>query len=229
MTRNPGRLAGLLYVIASIPGFFALLYVPGKLIVQGDATATAQNIAASQTLFRLGIAAELIGQVLFILVAVALYHLLKGVNQGHALLMLILILSSIPIALLNEVNSTAVLPLVRGTGFLAAFEKPQRDALAMLFVNLHSYGFDVIQIFWGLWLIPLGLLVYRSGFIPRIFGVLLMANCVTFPVDSFMSLLLPQYERTVSRWMMPLGFGELAFMFWLLIMGAKPASGTESS
>lgn len=229
MTRNAGRLAGLLYVIASIPGFFALLYVPGKLIVHGDATATAQNIAASEMLFRLGIAAELVGQTLFIFVALALYRLLKGVNQRYALLMLILILSSIPIAFLNEANSMAALAFVRGTGFLASFDKPQRDALAMLFVNLHSYGFDVIQIFWGLWLFPLGLLAYRSGFIPRIFGVLLMANCVTFPVNSFMSLLLPQYERTVSRWMMPLGFGELAFMFWLLIMGTKSTTVTESS
>jgi len=229
MIRNPGRLAGLLYVVASIPGFFALLYVPGKLIVHGDATATARNIAASEMLFRLGIAAELVAQALFIFVAVALYHLLKGVSQRHALLMLILIVSSIPIAFLNEVNSMAVLALVRGAGFLAAFEKPQRDALAMLFVNLRSYGFDVAEIFWGLWLFPLGLLVYRSGFIPRIFGVLLMLNCVTFPVSSLMSLLLPQYERVVSRWMRPLGFGELAFMFWLLIMGAKPATVRESS
>jgi len=229
MMRNPGRLAGLLYVVASIPGFFALLYVPGKLIAHGDATATAKNIASSEMLFRLGIAAELVGQALFIFVAVALYHLLKGVNQRHALLMLILILSSIPIAFLNEVNSMAVLALVRGDGFLAVFEKPQRDALAMLFLNLRSYGFDVIQIFWGLWLVPLGLLVYRSGFIPRIFGVLLMLNCVTFPTNTFTSLLLPQYERVVSRWMMPLGFGELAFMFWLLIMGAKPVTETQSS
>jgi hypothetical protein len=227
--RNPGRLAGLLYVVASIPGFFALLYVPGKLIVDGDAPATAQRIATSEMLFRLGIAAELVGQALFIFVAVALYHLLKGVNQRHALLMLILILSSIPIAFLNEVNSIAVLALVRGAGFLAVFEKPQRDALAMLFLNLRSYGFDVIQIFWGLWLFPLGLLVYRSGFIPRIFGVLLMLNCVTFPSNTLMSLLLPQYERAVSRWLMPLGFGELAFMFWLLVMGAKSATATESS
>ena len=227
--RNPGRLAGLLYVVASIPGFFALLYVPGKLIVNGDATATAQRIATSEMLFRLGIAAELVGQALFIFVAVALYHLLKGVNRRHSLLMLILILSSIPIAFLNEVNSMVALALVRGAGFLAVFEKPQRDALAMLFLNLRSYGFDVIQIFWGLWLFPLGLLVYRSGFIPRILGVLLMLNCVTFPANTFMSLLLPQYERLVSRWMMPLGFGELAFMFWLLIMGAKPAAEVESS
>jgi hypothetical protein len=111
---------------------------------------------------------------------------------------------------------------VRGVDFLSIFEKPQRDALAMLFLNLHSYGFDIAGIFWGLWLFPLGLLVYRSGFVPRILGILLVLNGFTYPVNSFTSLLLPQYEHIVSRWMTPLGFGELVFMFWLLIKGAKP-------
>ena len=162
-TKNPGRFAGLLYVLMSIPGVFALIYVPSKLIVHGNATATATNIAAHETLFRLGIAAELICQTGFIFVALALYDLLKGVNQRHASLMLGLIVVSIPIALLNELNASAALVLVRGADFLSIFEKPQRDALAMLFLNLHSYGFDVAGIFWGLWLFPLGMLVYRSG------------------------------------------------------------------
>ena len=230
-TRNPGRFAGLLYVLMSIPGFFALIYVPSKLIVHGNATATATNIAAHETLFRLGIAAELICQTGFIFVALALYDLLKGVNQRHASLMLRLIVVSIPIALLNELNAIAALVLVRGADFLSIFEKPQRDALAMLFLNLHGYGFDVTAIFWGLWLFPLGMLVYRSGFLPRILGVLVILNGFTYPVSSFTSLLLPQYEHIVSRWMMPLTFGELLFMFWLLIMGAKPkaSAGTASS
>jgi hypothetical protein len=206
----------------SIPGVFALIYVPSKLIVHGNATATANNIAAHETLFRLGIAGELIGQTGFIFVALALYDLLKGVNQRHASLMVGLIVVSIPIALLNELNAIAALILVRGADFLSIFQKPQRDALAMLLLNLRSYGFDVAAIFWGLWLFPLGLLVYRSGFIPRILGVLLILNCFTFPVNSFTYLLLPQYEHIVSRWMRPLSFGELLFMFWLLIMGAKP-------
>src|SRR3979409_1235778 len=167
-TRNPGRFAGLLYVLMSIPGFFALIYVPSKLIVHGNATATASNIAAHETLFRLGIACNLIGQAGFIFVALALYDLPKGVNQRHAVLMVTLILVAIPIALLNELNAIAALVLVRGADFLSVFDKPQRDALAMLFLNLHSYGFDVAAIFWGLWLFPLGLLVYRSGFFPRI-------------------------------------------------------------
>ena len=221
-TRNPGRFAGLLYVVASIPGAFALVYVPGKLIVHGNASATASNIAASETLFRLGIACNLISQVLFIWVALALYDLLKGVNQRRASVMLGLIVISIPIALLNELNAIAALILVRGADFLSIIEKPQRDALAMLFLNLHSRGFGIAEIFWGLWLVPLGLLVYRSGFVPRILGVLVIANCFTYLADSFASLLAPQYQAVISRWMMPFSFGELFFMFWLLIMGAAP-------
>src|SRR5580692_12449549 len=123
---NPARFAGLLYVLASIAGFFAMGYVPGKLIVHGNATATASNIAASETLFRLGIAGELIGQAGFIFVALALYDLLKGVNRRHASLMVILIVVSIPIAFLNELNSFAALALVRGADFLSSFETPQR-------------------------------------------------------------------------------------------------------
>jgi hypothetical protein len=221
-TKNPGRFVGLLYVLVSIPGVFALLYVPSKLIVHGNARATASNIAAHETLFRLGIASHLISQILFMWVALALYDLLKGVNRRHASLMLGLIVVSIPIALLNELNAIAALILVRGADFLSIFEKPQRDALAMLFLNLHGRGFGVAAIFWGLWLFPLGLLVYRSGFFPRILGVVLMVNCFAYPVNSFASLLLPQYADIISRWVIPLQFGELSFMFWLLIMGAKP-------
>lgn len=221
-TKNPGRLAGLLYVVASIPCFFALAYVPGKLLVHGNATATANNIAAHALLFRFGIAADLIGQAMFIFVALALYDLLKGVNERHALLMVTLILVAIPIAFLNEVNSVAALVLVRGADFLSVFDKPQRDALARLFLNLRGGGFDVAGIFWGLWLFPLGMLVYRSGFIPRFLGVLLMLGTFAYLANSFTSLVVPQYEPDVSRWMDPLQAVEVVFMLWLLIVGAKP-------
>lgn len=222
--KNRGRSAGLLYVVASVFGVFGLLYVPSKLIVHGDAAATVHNIAASETLFRLGIAANLIGQVLFIFVALALYDLLKPVNQRHALVMLTLILVAGPIALLNELNAIAALVLVRGADFLALTDQPQRDALAMLFLRLHGHGFDIAGIFWGLWLFPLGLLVYRSGFFPRILGVGLMVNCFAYPINSFTALVAPQYEAIVSRWTSPLQFCELAFMLWLLIMGTRQPS-----
>src|SRR6516162_531218 len=137
--------------------------------------------------------------------------------------MVILLVVSVPIAFLNELNATAALVLVRGADFLSLFDKPQRDALAMLFLNLHRHGIDdVAAIFWGLWLFPLGLLVYRSGFLPRILGIVLMVNCFAYPVNSFAGLVLPQYEAIIARWMSPLLNGELLFMFWLLIMGAKP-------
>jgi hypothetical protein len=190
--------------------------------VDGNATATASNIAASETLFRAGIACNLVSQILFIWVALALYDLLKGVNQRQASLMFGLIVVSIPIALLNELNAIAALILVHGADFLSVFEKPQRNALAMLFLNLHGEGFGIAEIFWGLWLFPLGLLVYKSGFFPRILGVLLIGRCFAYVVQSLTPFLLPQYENVISTWMRPFRFGELIFMFWLLIVGAKP-------
>jgi hypothetical protein len=229
--KNPGRFAGLLYVLISLLGVFALIYVPGKLIVHGNATATANNIAASETLFRLGIAANLVGQILFMWVALTLYDLLKGVDRRHALLMLALIVIPVPIALLNELNAVAALILVRGADFLSILAKPQRDALAMLFLDLHGHGFGIAEIFWGLWLFPLGLLVYRSGFLPRILGILLMANCFSFLATSFTFFLLPEHRSIVDRWTMPLHFGELLFMLWLLIKGAnpRPAAGPATA
>jgi len=220
--KNPGRFAGLLYVLASIVGFFAMGYVPNKLIVHGNAAATANNILASETLFRLGIASEIIGQAAFIFVALALYDLLKGVNQRHASLMVLLIVVSIPIAFLNELNSIAALVLMRGGDFLSIVEKPQRDALAMLFLKLHGQGFVVAEIFWGLWLFPLGLLVYRSRFLPRFLGIWLGLAGFAWVILSLTAILLPQYQNRVDSYCQPAFFGEIAFMLWLLIRGAKP-------
>jgi hypothetical protein len=220
--RNPGRFAGLLYVLSSIIGVFGLLVVPSQVIVHGDAAATAQNIAAHETLFRLGIVANLACQTLFIFVALALFHLFKDVNRRHALVMLTLILAAIPIALLNELNAIAALTLVRGSGSFAGFNLQQRDTLVMLFLNLHASGFDIAGILWGLWLFPLGLLAYRSGFIPRILGIALMVNCFSYPINTFMSIVLPQYAETVAVWTSPFQFCEVVFMIWLLFAGAKP-------
>src|SRR6266849_691181 len=130
------------------------------------------TFGASETLLRLGIASELIGFIIFIFVVLALYRLFKAVNEKHALAMAILLLVSIPISLLNVLNEIAALVLVSGADFLSAFETRQLDALAYLFLRLHSQGFVVAEIFWGLWLFPLGLLVIRSGFIPRVLGFL---------------------------------------------------------
>jgi hypothetical protein len=221
-TKNPGRFAGLLYVLMSIVGFFAMGYVPGKIIVHGDAAATASNIAAHETLFRLGIAGQLIGQAGFIFVALALYELLKGVNRRLASLMVTLIVVSIPIAFLNEVNSIAALVLVRGADFLSIFVKPQREALAMLFLSLHFQGLVVAEIFWGLWLFPLALLIYRSRFLPRFLGVWLTLAGVAWVILSLTGILSPQYYDKAYSYSQPAIIGEIAFMLWLLIKGARP-------
>jgi hypothetical protein len=227
LSKNPGRWVGLLYVAVSIVGFFGLAYVPEKLMVHGNAAATAGNIAAHQTLFQLGIACNLISETLFIWVALALYGLFKGVDRRQAALMVGLIVVSVPIAMLNELNAIAALILVRGADFLAVFDKPQREALAMLFLKLQGQGFGIAEIFWGLWLFPMGLLTYRSRFIPRILGVLLVLAGFSWLSDSLAPFLLPQYESVMNTWMSPLRNGELLFMFWLLIVGAKPKRAAE--
>ncbi len=161
------RVAGLLYILASVVGVVRLMYIPSALIVHGNAAATANNIAAHELLFRLGIVSYLLATVLFLLVTLTLYRLLKGVDQGLAVLMVILgSLMPVPIFFVNSATDAAALLFARGGDFLSVFDKPQRDAFAMLFLNLHHHLDLANAIFWGLWLLPLGLLVYRSRFLP---------------------------------------------------------------
>jgi hypothetical protein len=132
-----------------------------------------------------------------------------------------------PIFFLNTINDAAALLLVRGPDFLSIFDKAQRDALAMLFLRLHSHGIRVNGIFWGLWLLPFGLLVYRSRFLPRILGVWLILNCFAYLAVSVTGILWPRYEAVVSNWVLPIMVGELAIMLWLIIMGAKEAAAAS--
>jgi Domain of unknown function (DUF4386) len=220
LSRN-ARVAGLLY-LTLLTAPLRLLYIPGKLFVRGDAAATASNIAAHQTLFRLGILSDLFTATMSIFLTLALYRLFKEVDEGLARLLVILgSLMVTPIYFLNSINDAAALLLARGPDFLSVFDKPQRDALAMMFLRLHGHGILVNEIFWGLWLLPFGFLVYRSGFLPRILGAWLILNCFAYLATSVTGLMWPQYEQTVSDWVFPVMFGELAIMLWLIIMGAK--------
>jgi len=156
------------------------------------------------------------------LLTLALYRLFKGVDQDLARLVVILgALMVTPIYFLNTINDAAALLLARGADFLSAFDKPQRDALVMVFLRMHGQGILANEVFWGLWLFPLGLLVYRSRFLPRILGVWLMLNCFAYLATSVTGMLRPQYEQRVSSWVFPVMFGELAIMLWLIFMGAK--------
>jgi len=221
MNRKQARIAGLLYLLASIPAFFAWVYVPNKLIVTGDATATANHVRASETLLRLSIGSELIGLIVFIFVVLALYRLFKPVSEKHALAMATLLLISLPISFLSVVNEMAALVVLSGASFLSGFDQPQLDTLAYLFFRLHSQGLVVAQIFWGLWLFPFGVLVIRSGFIPRFLGYLLFIAGVGYIANSFAALLLPTHRLVVARFADILQMAELPIIFWLLIWGAK--------
>src|SRR5213595_1496349 len=220
-TVKAARIAGAIYASMVVTGPFSLIYVPSKLIVRGDAAATADNILAHETMFRLTILADLVGQVIFICLAVALYRLLSGVNKIWAGLMVAFVLVSAAVGFVNTLNDIAALTLFRGADFLAIFDKPQRDALGMLFIGLHTQGIFIDEIFWGLWLFPFGLLVYRSGFLPRFIGVWLMINCFGYVVLSVTALFFPAYNDKAFLYLQPVLFGELAIMLWLLIKGAK--------
>ena len=225
--KRQARFAGLLYFLMGITAPIGLIYVPSRLIVSGDATATADRIRASQWLLRIGICSELFHQTIAIFLVLALYRLFKGVDEKQAVLMVILgALVSVPIVFLNVLNEIAALILVSGADFLSVFEGSQLDALGYLFLRLHGQGINVASIFWGLWLFPFGLLVIRSGFIPRILGVLMMIAGAAYLISSFTTLLLPRYANVVGQFAMILAMGELPIIFWLLIWGAKEGPST---
>ncbi len=223
-TKKKARIAGLLYLLLAITGVFNLIYVPSALIVFGDATATANNITSSELLFRTDILSGLMSNVIFVFLVLALYRLLKDISHKQAILMVILVVISVSTGLVSSFNQIAALIILSGADFLSVFEKPQLDALAYVFLRLHSQGLQAIQIFWGLWLFPFGFLVYKSRLIPKILGVLLIIAGFAYLLSSFTFFVLPQYKAAISPFITLLEMGELPIIFWLLIVGAKAQS-----
>jgi hypothetical protein len=198
------------------------MYIPEKLFVHGNAAATAANIAAHESLFRVAIASEPLAAALWLFVPLALYRLLREVDPSLAAVMVILgSLMQVPLFFFNTVTDAAALLLVRGADFLSVVGKPQRDAFAMLFLSLHHHVDLVNFVFAGLWLFPFGLLVYRSLFLPRFLGIWLMTACLAWLVFSFTGLLVPGSEDRVLKLVQPFTLGEVATMLWLVILGAK--------
>ena len=216
--QKTARVAGILYLMMIPLGIFGIMYVPSTLIVPGDAATTANNIMASESLFRLSIVSALILQIVQIFLVLALYKLLKPVNKNHAVLMVIFALAAVPIAMLNELNHFAALLLLSGADYLTVFTADQLQALVPLFLDLHGHGIFIAQVFWGLWLFPMGYLVFKSGYIPKILGILLMIGCFGYLIDSFGALLLPNYEVNIAIFTF---WGELLLPLWLLIKGVN--------
>jgi hypothetical protein len=215
--------AGFWYLLLVVIGPLRLIYIPSKLFVRGNAAATANNIAAHEWLFRFGIVGDLVCAVILIFLALAFYRLFKGVDQNLAVM--VVIFGGVMPALIDfvgVVSDAAALMVVRGGGFLSAFDKPQRDALAMLFLRLRDHQNTAAEILWGVWLLPLAVLVYRSRFLPRFLGVWLVINGIAYVILSLTGELLPQYQEKVFAYGQPAFFGEVAIMLWLVIKGARP-------
>lgn len=219
--KRQARVAGLLYFVSSIFGLLGMAYIPNRLVVIGNATATANAIRGSESLFRVGIASELVGETIFVFMVLALYRLFERVDRRQASMMAILILLSVPLSFVNVLSEFAALTLYGGADFLSAFDTHQLDALALLFLKLHGNGFVVASVFWGLWLFPFGVLVIRSAFIPRLLGVLLVVAGFGWLIDSFTSILLPRPGELVSMIVSILETAELPIILWLLIWGVK--------
>jgi hypothetical protein len=216
-----------IYKTARIPGFLYLIHIvcvfiagftSYPLIEQGDAVTTANNIMANGLLFRIGIVSELIGQVVFMLIPLVLYKLLKPVNKNHALLMVIFALVGVPIAMLNTLNQFATLLLLSGADYLTIFTADHLHAQVMLFLDLQEHGIFIAQIFWGLWLFPLGHLVFKSGYMPRILGVLLIIASFGYLLDCVSFFLFPNFDVSIFQVM---ATGEFLLPLWLLIKGVN--------
>jgi len=217
--KKTARMAGFLYFIYIVVSIFADVIGRSKLIVLGDAATTAKNIMASAWQFRIGFMGDLLSAVLFLLTAWALYVLLKPVNKNLALLFLLLNLGGVAIQCFSDLFLFASQLLLSGADYLQVFQADQLQALAMLFLYLYKNGFMIAQIFYGAWLFPLGYLVFKSGFLPKILGIVLMVHCVGWLMTFLQFFLFPGLD-VITYLTYPLGFiAELSLTLWLLIKG----------
>lgn len=218
--KTKARKAGALYFLTMIAGIASMLVFP-RFTVPGDAAATAANILGSELTFRFGILLDLFSGITFILVAASLYSLFKAVDRWNALLVLVLVVVSVTFSFANLLNKFAPLILLSGDGYWSVFDKPQLETLAMGFLSLHRDGLDIAMIFWGLWLFPFGYLVIKSGFFPKFLGYSLYIAGIAYLINSLVSIAIPDARAALSKFLMPLYFGEVPIILWLFLKGAK--------
>ena len=229
--KKTARVAGILYIIMDVFMIFGGMYVDSKIYVPGDAMATVSNILASEWLFRLGFVSNLVGLILQLFLVHVLYELFKSVDRGQARLMVILVVAGVSVAFLNNLNLYAPILLLSGAGHLSVFNPAQLQTLAMVFLDIFNHGVIIAEIFWGLWLIPLGILVYKSGFIPKALGVLLIVGCFGQLLSFLSTFLFPDYNAILIPIAQTAMIGELPIFLWLLIKGVKdqqPSTRTAS-
>jgi hypothetical protein len=226
--KQTAQVAGALYLVMGLAGAFSIMYIPRFFMIPGDATATAGNIVSSPLLYRFGIVCDLVNQTGFILLAVVLYDLLKDVNRSQALLMVALVLVQVAITFAIMITQIAPLVLLSGADYLSAFEKRQLDALVLGILTLRARATIALGAYMGLWLLPFGALVYRSRFIPRVLGILLLVAGYAYVVSTLTFFLVPGFFHVAYQLMTVLAAaGEGSIVCWLLLKGAR-AEGQAS-
>lgn len=219
--RKWARVAGVLYLVITIAAIVAHFYVPAQIIVPNDLAATAANIVASDTLFRVGIGSEFIVLLAEIVLSVILYTLFRPVNRTVSLTAAVSRLVMTTIHGLNLLNYFFILSLLGGAGFAAAFTPEQIHALVGLFLDAHSYGFTIGIAFLTIHVFALGYLIVKSGYVPKIIGILFIVAGFGYLIDSFGLLLFSGYTTTPVYVAVPIAVAEIAFPLWLLVMGIK--------
>ena len=218
--QKAARVAGFLYLMNAVfatLGVFAIM----DLIVPTDAAVTANNIMANELLYLFAFLSNVGMLITGVFLPLALYVVFKPIEEKNAILFVILMLVTVPIMCFNLVNQFGVL-LVLGEDYSTLLSTNQLYALVMLFLDLEEVGYTIAKIFWGLWLLPLGYLAYKSGYIPKILGILLVISCFTYLIDFSIFFLVPDVYETISIIInLPTMFFELAFAFWLLVKGVK--------
>ena len=218
--RKTARMAGLFYLIFILTTVLAT-YVRSRIIVSGDAAATANNIMGSELFFRIGFVTELVSAVFFVLAAWALYVLLKPVNKNLALLFLLLNLGGVAVECINALNLFAAIQLLSGVNYLNVFQTGQLQAMAMSSLNSYTNGFLITQIFFSAWLLPLGYLVYKSRFLPKFLGLLLILDFFGNLSWFLQGFLLPDYGILAYPGNAISFIAEISLTAWLLIMAVK--------
>lgn len=205
-----------------ITGIFSLLYVPSRLIHGKDAASTLAAIQQSELLFRLGIVAGVVCYLAFLLLPLALYRLLHPVNKAYAVAMVALATVSVPFSLFNLMYKVNVLTLIGDTHVLG-MDMAAKQTAVMLQLNYYNNGIQLVSIFWGLWLLPFGYLVFKSGFLPKILGILLMLGCAGYLINFLGDFLFSGYASLgIARFVsLPASLGEIGICLWLLAMGAR--------
>jgi len=221
--KKTARIAGLLYLIVVLTGLFSLAYVPKTLITWNDSAATFNKIATSEFLFRAGIYSSVICYTAFLFLPIVLYKLLKPVNEFYAKLMTILAIVSVPISFVNLQHKFSILSLISNDEYLKIYSLEQLQSKLMFYLHQYNNGISLVSVFWGLWLLPFGYLVYKSGFLPKFLGILLMLGYLGYLINFTGNMLIKNYtELGISKIVsLPASLGEIGTCLWLLIVGVK--------